>query len=457
MVKQKDKKKKNRFEEKTFAQIMTEYARTVLISFSAALIFTILLSFHARSEMIKNLYTNASERHKLDEQLARQLIMQSDFTKDLRKKNYSLCFQVGNLYESAHDYENAQLAYELALEKSVKADFLLFYRLSKVLIAQGKFDEAQKLISSVRDVSDKNLIRFKTRAFIEMGDKYYSIGKFLSAAKSYEKAEYYYDKFTIKDKVVEKSIVERIVNSYIETADVMVKSGLNSDAVRYLTKAEKYAPDNLKIKYKLAIIYSDLDPLKSVKYFESLMEQCPQDIDYTVYSSALMKAANISDWQGKPAQAKCYRYKIHSLDIFVDRKVVYKDDIEVYLDKFTVNKFWFSYHLNAAYRLKNISHVNINNLSADFVLRQGDRALETVTVKCVDKDNPLFFNGGVSKEIEVKFKKNIFTKNELEQYLIDIYLYKDKQYKTLVYTMKVPVKSVSGDFIEELEQNLIKY
>jgi len=457
MVRAKDKKKKNRFNEKTFAQMMLDYAKTVLISFLVALVFTILLSVHARSEMIKNLYLNVSERHKLDEEIAKKLIMQSDFTKDLRKKNYAICVQVGNLYDSAKDYENAQLAYELALEKSKKANFGVYYRLSKALIAQGKIDEARKLISSVRDMSDKNLIKFKARAYIEMGDKYYSSGKFLSAAKSYEKAKYYYDKFARKDKVVEKSIKERIVNAYIETADVMVKNDLNSDAVRFLTKAEKYAPDNFKIKYKLAIIYSDLDPLKSVKYFEPLMDECPQDIDYEVYTKALMKAANICEWEGKPARAKYYRYKIHSVDIFVDRKVIYKDEVEIYPEEFLVKKFWLSYRLSGIFRLKNTSYLNISNLSADFVLRQGDKVLETVSVKCVDRNKPLFSNGGLSEAVKVKFGKNIFTKNELDQYLIDIYVYKDKQYKTLLHTMKVPHKSIIFNKNEESERNLIEF
>lgn len=457
MVKEKDKKKKTRFEEKTLTQTLAEYARTALLSFICALIFTILLSFHARSEMIKNFYANATERHKINEQLARQLITQSDFMQDLRKKSYAVCIQVGNLYDSAGDYENAQLAYELALEKSKQSNYNLYYRISKVLIAQGKIDEAKKVITSVRDVSDKNLIKFKSRAYIEMGDKYYSKGKFLSAAKSYENAKYYYDKFARKDKVVEISIIDRIVNAYVETADVMVKSGLNSDAVRFLNKAEKYRPNNLKIKYKLAIVYSDLDPLKSVKYFETLMEKCPQDIDYNIYSKALMKAANISDWEGNHARAKYYRYKIHSVDMFVDRKVVYKDEIEIYPEDFQVKKFLFSYHLRGNYRLKNPSYVNIYNLYADFVLKNGDKVLETITVHAVDKNSPLYSNGGMSKDIKVKFGKSIFTKKELENYLIDIYLYKDEKYKTLIETMKIPVNSGFNNPIEELEQNLIEF
>lgn len=441
----KEKKKKDRFgAQKTKRQILLEYGRTVLISFLLALVFTILLSIHARSEMIKNLYENTNEQRRMNEQIARQLIMQSDLTKDLKKKSYAVCMQVGNIYELAHEYKNAQFAYEIALEKSGYGSYSSYYKLTKVLIAQEKFDEAQNVIKSVKDISDKNLIKYKSRAYIEMGDKYYSIGKFLSAAKSYEKAKFYYDKFTRKDPVVESSIKNRIVNAYIETADIMVKSCLNSDAVRFLTKAEKYLPDNFNIKYKLAIIYSDLDPVKSVEYFEPLLKEKPQQIDYGVYSKALMKSANIMDLEGKPTRAKYYRYKIHSIDIFVNQKVVYKNDIEVLLDKFIVRKPWFTYRLKAAYRFKNVSHTNIRNMSADFVLRREDKVLETISVKCVGKSAPLYSNGGVTEEIKIVFDKNIFTKNELSQYLIDIYLYKDEKYKTLVSTMKVPLKTINN-------------
>ena len=184
------------------------------------------------------------------------------------------------------------------------------------------------------------------------------------------------------------------------------------------------------------------------------MDKIPQNIDYGVYSKALMKAANISELEGNSARAKYYRYKIHSVDIFVDRKVVYKNDFEIYLEEFNVRKFWLAYRLNAVYKIKNISHKNITNLSASFVLRQGDKVLETVTVRCVGKNKPLFANNGVTDEIKVAFKKNIFTKNELRQYLIDIYLFKDEEYKTPVYTMKVPLKTINT---EAQERNLIEF
>ena len=433
----KEKQKKARFKEKTKSQIINSYLRTVCISFLIGSFITTLLIFHARSEMIKRLYENESERNKINQEIAKQLIQSSDFMKDLNSKNYAICLNVGSLYESIGDYENAQKAYQLALIKSGYGLYTPYSRLARVLILQGKFDEAQNLLNSVNDISDKGLIKFKTRAYIEMGDKYYSLGKFLSAAKCYEKANYYYNKFKIKDSAIQKSINERIVNAYVKTADVMVNSGNNTNAVRFLHKAEKYDSNNFNLKYKLAIIYSDLDPIKSVNYFESLLQEKPQNIDYAVYSKALAKTANIYELEGKLTEAKYYRYKIHSVDLFIDKKVVYKNDIEVLIDDFKIKKKLFSYRLKGKFRIKNISSMDIKNLTADFILEKDGKVQEIKTFKCIEKNKPLYSNGDITDVIKVDMGKMIFTKKELNQYTISIYLYKNEKYKTLVYKFNV--------------------
>ena len=439
----KEEKRKSKYnKKKTKSQIIMEYVRTVSVSFFTALIITAVLAIHARSEMIKNLYVNIEEQAKIEEQIAKQVVMQSDLMKDLKNKKYSICMHVGYLYETVHDYKNAQTAYELALSKAKPGVYDPYFKLAGVLIAQEEFKEAQKLLNSVRDTKNKKLIKQKTRAYIEMGDKYYSVGKFLSAGKSYEKAKFYYDKFSKKDKVIDNAIIVRLVNAYSETADILVKSGYNSDAVRFLKKAEKFEPKNLNIKYKLAIIYSDLDPEKSVEYFEPLLNEIPQNIDYGTYCKALMKSANIADLSGRPTRAKYYRYKIHSIDLFIDRKVVYKNDIDTYLNSFIIKKLWFKYKLRPAYIFENRSNTDITNLSAEFVLRNRDKVREVITKKIVTKDNPLYSNNEKTGEITVMFGKNIFTRKELENYEIDVYLYKDEKYKTLVGSSKVPKKSI---------------
>lgn len=437
MIKEKKKKSKYNFN-KTKKQILIEYLRTVAISVFCALIITVFLVFRARNEMIKNISTSAETRNNMDKQLAEQLIQSLDLMKDLRNKKYAICMYTGNLYATVEDYQKAQIAYELAVEKARSAVYAPYYKLICVLTAQNKVKEAEDILKNIKDKTEKNLIRFKTRSYIVIGDKYYSNSKFLSAVKNYEKADFYYNKFSKKDKVVSESIKYRIVSSYIEAADILVKRGLNSDATRLLKKAEKYSPSDFDIKYRLAIILSELDPEESIKYIEPLLDIMPQKIDYNVYGNAYLKAATIADLDGRFAQAKYYRYKIHSIDLFINNKVIYKNDIDIDLLTFTTKKKLFTYPLIATYAFTNISNFDITKLYADFVLTYNGEELERVTKKIASKDSPLLIFAEKPNYAEVKFKRKVFTRKELANYTVEIYLYKDKKYKTHVSTISIP-------------------
>ena len=120
---------------KTKQQILMEYVRTVAVSFCIGIVLTSFLAIHARNEMIKNLYADVEEQQTMDKKMAQQLIQQSDFLTDLQKKKYIVCMHVGQLYETAGDYKNAQLAYELAVEKAPAGAYKAYYKLACVLIA----------------------------------------------------------------------------------------------------------------------------------------------------------------------------------------------------------------------------------------------------------------------------------------------------------------------------------
>ena len=191
----------------------------------------------------------------------------------------------------------------------------------------------------------------------------------------------------------------------------------------------------------MAIVLSDSDPEVAVEYIEKLLKEIPQEIDYGVYNNALMKAANIADLDGRPTKAKYYRYKIHSIDLFINRKVVYKNDIETSLKSFSVKKVLFNYPLKATYQFINVSNSDIINLRGDFVLCLNDKPVETISTTVANKDNPMFCNPTKPNEASVSFKKKIFTKKELENYTIKIYLYKDDKYKTFVSENIIPKRS----------------
>lgn len=440
MIKERKKTSKYNFH-KTKTQILIEYIRTILCSFLIAIFITAGLTIHARNEMIKDIFASQEKQNNLDRKLAIEIITQTNLLKDLKNKTYSVCMHAGEIYETAEDYKDAQRAYELAIHKSKPGVYQPYYKLIGVLAAQEKFSDAEAVLNNIKDYTNKNLIKFKTRSYITIGDKYYSIGKFLSAAKAYEKADFYYSKFSKKDEVIDDSIKHRIINSYVHVADIMVKTGLNSDAIRFLRKAETYAPEDFKIRYKMAIVLSDSDPEKAVEYIEPLLQEIPQEIDYGVYNTALLKAANIADLDGRPTQAKYYRYKVHSIDLFLQRKVIYKNDIETNLKSFSIKKVFFSYPLKAVYQFTNVSNADITNLKGDFVLCNNNKELETITATIANKKNPLYMNSLEPNEVKIQFKKKIFTKKELENYTIKIYLYKDDRYKTFIGENSIPQKS----------------
>ena len=441
MIKEKAKKKKKR--ERTFFQEILIYLKTAAVSFLVAVLISTYLSYRARNEMLKNLYVSKEKRNILEQKVAKQIVENSDLISSLNDKSYAIAMHVGELYEAAGDLSKAEYAYFIATNKAPNGKYLSHLKLALVLIAQNKIADAEKLISSVVDMNNLSLIRFKTRAYIVLGDKFYSEHKYLKAAEAFEQANYYYTRLSKVDKQIKESLKQRLVQSYIDTATVLIKNGYNSEAARFLKKALKYEPDNLTIQYRLAIVYADLDPIVSVQYFEPLISKIPQDIDRHIFANVLIKAANIMDIQGNTTKAKYYRYKIHSLDIYAQNKVIYKEDVEVFLNSFNIKKTMFTYRLDSSYTIKNISSQDINKMSVDFVLRNGDKVRETVTLKnCVTKKRPLYSNGGEISDLIVKFDKNIYTRREIEQYYIDIYLYKDPAYKTFVSSFKVPVKSV---------------
>lgn len=440
MIKEKAKHTKYNFK-KNKTQLIIEYIRTFFCSILVALVITISLAMHARNEMIKDIYNSKYERNLLSKNVAIELIAQNNYIDDIKNKPYSVCMHVGEIYEAAGKYAEAQNAYENAIKKMRFKSYNPYYCLIRVLIEQEKYNDANAVLDNLDDISNLKFIKFKTRAYLTIGDKYYSNGKFLSAVKNYEKANFYYSKLSKKDKVVLNSIENRIIQSYLNAADIMVKSGLNSEAVRFLGKARHFNPDSFIIKYKLAIVLSESDPEKSIDFFEDLLDEIPQEIDYGVFNSALMRAANIADLDGRPAKAKYYRYKIHSNDLFINRKVVYKNDIEVILKSINIKKKLFKYPINAVYQFSNISNVEIINLTGDFVLCLNDKPVETITRKISSKSNPLSIFEESPHEVNVNFARKVLTKKELENYTIKIYLYKDEKYKTLVSENLIPNKS----------------
>ena len=121
-----------------------------------------------------------------------------------------------------------------------------------------------------------------------------------------------------------------------------------------------------------------------------------------------MKAANIEDIKGNGVKAKYYRYKVNSLEQFLNAKVVNKNDIEMYLDYFSIKKFLFTYHLKAKFKIKNVSTRDIVKMDTEFVLRKGDKLKESIRLNSANKKQPLLLNGENTADAVINFNEKIY-------------------------------------------------
>ena len=68
---------------------------------------------------------------------------------------------------------------------------------------------------------------------------------------------------------------------------------------------------------------------------------------------------------------------------------------------------------------------------SNFVLKYNNKELETVTKTISNTKHPLLCTTYEPNIIKVNFNKKAITKKELENYIVEIYLYKDEKFKTL--------------------------
>ena len=441
MIKEKKKKSKYSFE-KTKKQIIIEYMRTIIASMVIAAMITACCVNKARNSIIENVTIKQKEEYTIEKELAYKIINESDITEHLEIKSAQECIKAGEIFEIVNYYKKAENAYKIAIKKSKINNYNAHFKLTCLYVNQSNFDKAIELINSVPDNSSQNLIKYKTKSYLALGDKYYSIGKFVKASNNYEKAKFYYSKTKRIDDVVLKSIDNRIYEAYLHASDELALASKNSVALDYLKKAEAINKDTPELEYRFAILYSDADPELSVKYINKIINKIPQYVDYSIYTKALTKSAIIADLDNRPNDAKHYRYKIHSIDLYLQRKVIYKEDIELLLKSFSIKKIFFTYKLQPTFNFTNATNMDYTNLYADFILYSNNKKIEQVTKQISDKKKPLYAYNNNTVDVPVEFKKHLLTKKELNDYSIKIYIYKDKKFKTYLGEIQVPTKSI---------------
>lgn len=419
----------------------TKYLHTILIAAALSCMVVVAIVVHARMSIEDELYITNEHQSKMQRKFTESILSQEDVLGKLYSEDYKYNIYMGDLHLSVGDFAEAEAYYQQAIYLAPDATYDHYLKLMILYLRTHQIEKAEQLENSVVDKNSQKLIKFKCRANILLGDYYYQIKNGTLSNKKYKLAEYYFDKLNVRKVKSREYIKNGVLASFVQIADKYVDEQNYLEAYRFLKRAETVAPENLTIKYKLALVLSYIDPMKSIDYFDIIKKNKPQMVSFYLYYETLMRAAEICRVRGELPESKLYAYKAGSIKNFYENNIV---NAEVIFLDFLHSKVLTSKKSDKfvlKYRLTNITTHNLSNVKMDVIFYNDGHPMATFTKTVFTKDIYLRPNE-TSPIININFNAPLhFKKNVYENISYEIYLYSNEKYKTLMY---------KGDFGESL-------
>ena len=324
-------------------------------------------------------------------------------------KDYIINLKIAFLHEILKENDKAQENYEKALVKSNNAPFAL-YKAAVFYAKQHNTQRAINLAIMFPVTKDKRTYEMKARFFAELANTFLVEKDYPNAIKTY-KVSYKYARNT--DDNLENKIAKEYSNSYSEYADDFISKNDPIHGLQMLKNALEVYPDPYS-KYKLGLMYQNVDDVKAQKYIEEVYSERPEIVNIELYNKLLNTLIEDFNRNGEFSRANFYRLKLENFKRKLVNNNIYKDDIEIVninINKkrrivFTKGKY------NITFDLKNNSNYPIENLFIKVIIKpRGENPIE-VEQKIITRDNPLASNKTL-KDIDIPIQ---YSGNLLGQY-----------------------------------------
>lgn len=324
-------------------------------------------------------------------------------------KDYIINLKIAFLHEILKENDKAQENYEKALVKSNNAPFAL-YKAAVFYAKQHNTQRAINLAIMFPVTKDKRTYEMKARFFAELANTFLVEKDYPNAIKTY-KVSYKYARNT--DDILENKIAKEYSNSYSEYADDFISKNDPIHGLQMLKNALEVYPDPYS-KYKLGLMYQNVDDVKAQKYIEEVYSEKPEIVNIELYNKLLNTLIEDFNRNGEFSRANFYRLKLENFKRKLVNNNIYKDDIEIVninINKkrrivFTKGKY------NITFDLKNNSNYPIENLFIKVIIKpRGENPIE-VEQKIITRDNPLASNKTL-KDIDIPIQ---YSGNLLGQY-----------------------------------------
>lgn len=324
-------------------------------------------------------------------------------------KDYIINLKIAFLHEILKENDKAQENYEKALVKSNNAPFAL-YKAAVFYAKQHNTQRAINLAIMFPVTKDKRTYEMKARFFAELANTFLVEKDYPNAIKTY-KVSYKYARNT--DDILENKIAKEYSNSYSEYADDFISKNDPIHGLQMLKNALEVYPDPYS-KYKLGLMYQNVDDVKAQKYIEEVYSEKPEIVNIELYNKLLNTLIEDFNRNGEFSRANFYRLKLENFKRKLVNNNIYKDDIEIV--NININKkrriVFAKGKYNITFDLKNNSNYPIENLFIKVIIKpRGENPFE-VEQKIITRDNPLASNKTL-KDIDIPIQ---YSGNLLGQY-----------------------------------------
>lgn len=377
--------------------------------------WTILVAAIIVSIIIIDLRINASKpkqeiekTERIDITNARMGLVELYHEEEIQPDDYVVNLKLAFLHEILKEYDKAEVNYEKALVKSENAPFAI-YKAAMFYAKQKKYESAISLSMQFPDIKDKKVYEMKARFYDELADSFLSDKDYTNAIKTYKIA---YKFARNSEDTIKYKTAQKLAEAYNKYADKFIEENDPIHASIMLNNAIEYYPDAYA-KYKLGIIYQNVDKIKSQKYIEEAYEANPKIVNLELYNKLLNDIISEYEKSGEYSKAGFYRLKLENFKRKLAGSNIYKDDMEIKninIQKVTNNIFIKKkYHL--LFELTNNTKYPIDNLFIKIIIQpRGEKNIE-IEEKIVSRNNPIPAKRTTKVTIPLEISKNDIQKH----------------------------------------------
>ncbi len=325
---------------------------TMIIVYSIALISEVSLLWRSEKKVVKI---------ELSKKIYNRFHTIATLEKRIQKdpQDYKAHILLAQKYNEIQEYDSANVYFQTALKISERSNYSL-YSYSMFCIERKLYNLALNLAEEI-SLYNKKAILYKAKIYESIAKSLDDDREIEGSIRAYQVA-YKYAKGVYSKEDFE-TLKTNYAKEYIKMADIKIAKKETKKAILDINNSLRIKETPIA-QYKLALIYKDIDKIKSEKLIKKVLDRNPYIVNPYIYNDLLNKLLEESRSNGSTNRINYYTNKINSFNKILNQIYVFKDDLKVSgIDIFSKKiKFIGKEELYIKYNIENQTKNEISDL-----------------------------------------------------------------------------------------------